>query len=87
MVINEILRKKLEPLVNPVIEQALLLLLDHVLEEKSAIFDNPLATDAELRAFQGQKVLIKELKEYRKRLNDSILRQKEELDNVLLHSK
>lgn len=77
MIINKQLAKQLEALVHPDIEKAIKLLLEHVILEKEALFDNPTATDSELRQFQGQKILVKELKEYRKRIQDAILRESE----------
>lgn len=77
MIINKQLAKQLEALVHPDIEKAIKLLLEYVILEKEALFDNPTATDSELRQFQGQKILVKELKEYRKRIQDAILRESE----------
>lgn len=85
MIITEELRKSLTPLVHADVEKALNILLDHILKEKEEIFDNPNATDAELRQFQGQKKLISELKQYRGRLSDSILREKERREDVILN--
>ncbi len=69
--------KKLSVLNNKDIEQAILLLLSSILREKEEIFSNPQATDADLRAFQGQRMLINELKDYKLRLNDAIKRDKD----------
>lgn len=81
MIFSPEIAKKLETLVHPEVEKAIKLLLDYVLAEKEQIYDNPHATDAELRQFQGQKVLIKELKQYRNRLKDTVTRENErELD-------
>lgn len=81
MIFDKETAKKLEVLVHPNVENAIKLLLDHVLHEKETIFDNPNVTDAELRQFQGQKTLISELKQYRNRLKDSFTREQErELD-------
>lgn len=77
MIFDKETAKKLEPLLHPSVENALYLLFDHVLKEKETIFDNPNATDAELRQFQGQKTLISELKQYRIRLKDTVTREKE----------
>lgn len=74
--------KRLEVLVHPTVETAIILLLEHVLKEKEQLFENPEASDAQLRQFQGQKTLISELKQYRLRLKDSVIREKErELDD------
>lgn len=64
-------------ILHPEVEKEIIQLLNHVLKEKEEIFDNPLASDAELRQFQGQKTLITELKQYRNRLNDTVIREKE----------
>lgn len=81
MIFSPDIAKKLEALLHPDVENAIKLLLDHVLKEKDQINDNPNCTDAELRQLQGQKVLINELKQYRNRLKDTVTREKErELD-------
>lgn len=64
-------------ILSPDVEKEIIMLLNHILKEKEEIFDNPNATDSELRAFQGQKTLITELKQYRNRLNDTVIREKE----------
>lgn len=77
MILDRIIAKKLGPLLNDEVEKAIILLLDHVLSEKQAIFDNPQATDTELRQFQGQRVLVSELKQYKNRIKDGVLRENE----------
>lgn len=69
--------KKLEALVHPDIEKAVILLLEEVLRQNETVTEDPNATDVQLRQFQGQKLFVKELKEYRKRLNDAIVREKD----------
>ncbi len=69
--------KKLEALIHPEVHKALLLLLDTALQQaEDETYSNPAATDAELRQFQGKRVIIKELKDYKKRVNDAIIRDK-----------
>lgn len=85
MIITHELGKKLQPLIHPEVEKAILVLLDHVLKEKEEVYENPQATDAMLREFKGQKTLISELKQYRTRLNDSIIREKERKEDVILN--
>ncbi len=78
MIITAEIAKKLEVLVHPEVENAIILLLDTVLKQKEDIFTNPQATDADLRQYQGQKVLISELKQYKTRLKDAFVRETEE---------
>lgn len=78
--------KKLERLVHPEIEEAIILLLDTTLAQKDdEIHSNPNSTDAQLRMFAGQKLLIKELKQYRARLKDSIKREQEKEEDGRLN--
>lgn len=74
MIFDTELAKKLQPLLHPDVETAILLLLDTTLKQAEESQDDPTATDAQLRQFQGKKMLIKELKQYRIRLNDAVKR-------------
>lgn len=63
---------KLEALLHPDIEEALLLMLEIVLKQAEEDTDyNPNATDLELRQLQGKKLLVRDLKGYRQRLLDA----------------
>jgi hypothetical protein len=85
MIFSPEIARKLEILVNSDVEKAIILLLDHVLKEKESVYDDPEATDAQLREFKGQKVLVSELKQYRNRLKDTIIREKERKQDVILN--
>lgn len=69
--------KKLQALLHPDVEHAIGILLDTALLQAEEVQNDPNATDAQLRQFQGKKMLIKELKEYRNRLSDAVKRVKE----------
>jgi len=77
MILDYQTAKKLEALIHPDVEKAIIALLDAALRQKEDIQDNPNATDAELRQFQGQRALIKELKGYRERIKEAVKREKD----------
>ena len=77
MIFTKIDAKQFKNILHSDVERELCLLLDIVLAQKEDIFNNPQATDSDLREFKGQKVLISELKQNRTRLNDAVKREKE----------
>lgn len=72
MILNRQIALKLDALAHPDVEQAILLLLDTVLEQEQQILDDLDASEARIRAFQGKNQLIKQLKTYKQRILDAL---------------
>lgn len=64
--------KKLEVLLDPEVETALLLLFDSISQEISVREDDEHLDLGQLKLLQGKRLLIKELKQYKQRLMDSV---------------
>lgn len=63
---------KLDALMHPDVEEALIMLLDVVLQQEKYVLDDFDVSEARLRAFQGKSHLIGELKTYKQRLLDAL---------------
>lgn len=71
MIINPEKLKKLEVLLNPAVEEAILTILDDLYSQHSPVLSNFQASEAELRVFQGQLSIINDLKDYKQRILDA----------------